>query len=272
MSEPDTLLHIDDTARERVRRALRRYMAESRIGVPSLQALIIKADAPRRREIPLSTLQRFLAGRHRTSDHHVVLCHKFVKDLPYYGEGKDLAAFGAAALTLFAPPLYASEGRNAPPIIASYLAGRYRTSRYMSDFKEDLSYEEEFPHPPLPGRFESEISLTAAAEGLWLDVRETVVEPAVIEAQGNDPNPTRDRRFLFEGIAVCVPPQIHIFLRDALTRQPKLYTLGGPDGGNAGTVLEGYGYDAKLRPGPPKYWTDYFRVQAVRLRDGGRIS
>ena len=91
MSEPESRTGFDQRERELVRSALRRYMEENRIGTPTLQYRIIEAD-PRRREIPLSTLQRFITGAHHTQDHHVALCHAFVRDLPYYGEGRDIGA------------------------------------------------------------------------------------------------------------------------------------------------------------------------------------
>ena len=100
MSEPESRTGFDQRERELVRSALRRYMEENRIGTPTLLYRIIEAD-PRRREIPLSTLQRFITGAHHTQDHHVALCHAFVRELPYYGEGRDVAQFGDALASFF---------------------------------------------------------------------------------------------------------------------------------------------------------------------------
>jgi hypothetical protein len=53
---------FDAAERELIRKKLIRYMKENGIGAPKLAARI-KASHPREIEIPLSTLQRFLAGR-----------------------------------------------------------------------------------------------------------------------------------------------------------------------------------------------------------------
>lgn len=92
---------FDVDERERIRRALLRYMRENCIGTPTLQFRIVEADAPRHREIPLSTLQRFLTARHHTQEHHVALCHGFVAGLPYYGEGSELALLGQGLAGFF---------------------------------------------------------------------------------------------------------------------------------------------------------------------------
>lgn len=97
MNETTGLITVSEDERARIRAALRAYMRAHRIGVPTLCALIIDRD-PRHRELPLSTLQRFLAGKHRTGDAHVTQCAQFLKTEGFTPpEGRDpLADFGGA--------------------------------------------------------------------------------------------------------------------------------------------------------------------------------
>jgi hypothetical protein len=74
------LANFDTQERERIRAALIGYMKEHLIGVPTL-AERIKQAHPRQMEIPLKTLQRFLAGK-RTQDMALNICAAFVETLP----------------------------------------------------------------------------------------------------------------------------------------------------------------------------------------------
>jgi hypothetical protein len=94
---------FDTAARDRVRRKIIQYMADHRIGVIKLAARITQAS-PRRPEIPIKTLQRFLAGRHRTNDMYVRFFQHFAEGLPDpdpIGElGRSMAAmYGAVRRT-----------------------------------------------------------------------------------------------------------------------------------------------------------------------------
>ena len=74
------MANYDTRERERIRAALIGYMKEHLIGVPTL-AKRIKEAHPRQMEIPLRTLQRFLAGL-RTNDMALDICAAFVENLP----------------------------------------------------------------------------------------------------------------------------------------------------------------------------------------------
>lgn len=73
---------FDQADRDRVRRALLRYMEDHRIGVPTLQKLIAEANDLAIDNLPLKTLQRFLAASHRSNDIIVRFCHRFADNLP----------------------------------------------------------------------------------------------------------------------------------------------------------------------------------------------
>lgn len=70
---------LDAVERELIRKKLIHYMKENGIGVPKL-AERIKASHPREVEIPLSTLQRFLARRGK-NEFCVAQCHRFAERL-----------------------------------------------------------------------------------------------------------------------------------------------------------------------------------------------
>jgi len=74
------LANFDTRERERIRAALIGYMKEHQIGAPTLAKRIEEAH-PRHMEIPLKTLQRFLAGK-RTQDMALNICAAFVEKLP----------------------------------------------------------------------------------------------------------------------------------------------------------------------------------------------
>jgi uncharacterized protein len=89
---------FDDAARTSTRRKLLHYETEHGIGVHRLADRISKANK-RNPEIPIKTLQRFLAGHFRTSDMYVGFFQQFAKDLPEPGPdpigvlGKAMATF-----------------------------------------------------------------------------------------------------------------------------------------------------------------------------------
>lgn len=72
----------EDDARQRIRRALLRYLETQAIGVPKLQSVIAATTRRSVDLIPLKTLQRFLKGEMRTNDVMVGICADFVASLP----------------------------------------------------------------------------------------------------------------------------------------------------------------------------------------------
>jgi hypothetical protein len=258
-AEPQMRTGFDMQERERVRRALRRYMQENRIGSPTLQYRIIEADKPRRREIPLATLQRFLRGSHHTHDHHVALCHAFVSPLPYYGEGRDLEAFGAALTGFLREPADAESG--------DQLAGRLEhefARHYVTRTKAIAPGA--FPFPPEAGLIASRVSFDHAPGQGWLKVREFVTD-----SRNSAENP--QRRFTYDGVLLLTPPLVFVFLRNTLTRQPKTYSLAQVFTQAAeGKVilLEGEGCETWfLRDDPAQRLNQNFRVQFVPAAEDG---
>ena len=83
--------NYDELVRERVRRELVHYKEQHGIGVPALQQRIADAieDTPDR--IPLKSLQRFLAGTHRTDDALIHLIIVFLSKVIPFAQEMDMA-------------------------------------------------------------------------------------------------------------------------------------------------------------------------------------
>jgi hypothetical protein len=255
MSELQSRTEFDQRERELVRSALRRYMEENRIGTPALQYRIIEADTPRHREIPLSTLQRFVTGSHHTQDHHVALCHAFVRELPYYGEGRDIAELGRALTAFLREPLDADAREDLIEKLRSNFAGSYETRALPAS-------RGEFTYPPQSDLIASRISFEPVANQPWLSVQELVTD--LLNAD------TPDRRFAYDGVLLLDAPLVFVFLRNTLTRQPKSYSLKlrsvATDEGEV-AIFEGEGLDSWfLHETRMPRLSNYFRVQIIPSR------
>jgi hypothetical protein len=232
MSELQSGTGFNQRERELVRSALRRYMQEHRIGTPALQYRIIEADQPRRREIPLSTLQRFVTGSHHTQDHHVALCHAFVRELPYYGEGRDLAQFGDALAAFFA--LRWPEPQGSDVAGPQRYCGRYSGTthpKFRLGDERIFTGQDAFVVPY------SEMIFSRDGESAYLRVEETILNAGLDYpfSQGQT-----QATYSYEGVFVAFGPMLRLMLRNNLTRQPRLYELEEYERG----VLLGRGHEA----------------------------
>lgn len=198
--------------RERIRRSLRRYMEAHRIGTPSLQLRIMKADA-RERELPLSTLQRFVAGSHRTSDAYVDMCQRFLESAGMAGEVVDIAEALAAH--------FGDENSEQACARAAAFADRYRIQA------TPWETERAGGAPYAIARFDQ------VPGKPYMKVAEEVHDMA--RSIGSP------RRHRYEGTLVFNDRLVHGFLRSCLTRQPKTYTLRypGPGAATSSVLLEG---------------------------------
>jgi hypothetical protein len=204
---------FDREERARIRQTLRRYMREHGIGTPTLKYKIEEADQPRRREIPLSTLQRFLADSHHTSEHHVTLCHAFVRDLPYYGEDSELRQFGGALFSFLQGALHDEDRAALNAVLEEKFVCAYETRT------KPINEGGPLPYPPETDLVESRISFEPVSGKPYLRAREFVSDLL------NVPH-IPERRFAFDGVMLFAAPAIYVFLRNSLTCKPKIYTLG----------------------------------------------
>jgi len=128
----------DLAERELTRKKLIRYAKENGIGAVRL-AKRIKASHPREKEIPVSTLQRFLDNRMRTNEPAVRLCYRFAESLVV---SDSTAALGERLFVFYG----AGSGRD--------YSGTYRSDIRTADVAE----------PEFAGH--SEINI-AADTGFW---------------------------------------------------------------------------------------------------------
>lgn len=227
----DTALRkvFDEAGRTRVRAALRRYMTDHGIGVPTLRTRIIEADKPRHRDIPLTTLQRFLRDKHRTSDHHVALCDTFLDAVGASSAGPDFAQ----AVAAFYAPGAEKAGERLAGLVGNYVGS-------------ELPIADVDPvRPPQTMRVCSELTLTSGAMPGALLVEE--------RHYGNAIPAPRVPRERFEGALVPCGLYYHLFLRSSVTRQPKTCTMVwmSADGSRSATPwLEGQASVTTVVPAP----------------------
>jgi hypothetical protein len=197
MDEPVRRPEFDEQARDRIRRGLRRYMEAHRIGTPTLLTRIMEADAPRFRELPLSTLQRFLADSHRTLDPYVDMCGQFLKSQ----EKSPAREFGEAFLSFAGrePDLETADGLS--------LSGRLDS---LAAAWESYAGDSNTPYSEIAFTKEAGRSFLFAEEAVFFNLPE---------------RPGRRERRPFEGAAVLSGSRLVAVLRDGLTRAPKCYSL-----------------------------------------------
>ncbi len=208
MSEAQTRPAYDQQERERIRRSLRRYMEEHRIGTPTLQLRIIEADA-RQRELPLSTLQRFVAGSHRTMDSYVDMCRRFLEGTGAQAEPGDI---GEALAARFGD----GDAKQARELAAAFA-------------NEYVIHADPWDSTRAAGLPYAVVRFDRVPEKPYLKIAE--------EAHDMPRQAQPARRHRYEGALVFNGRLVHAFLRSCLTRQPKTYTLRYPGSGQTTTTL-----------------------------------
>ncbi|MHA6266349.1 hypothetical protein ACXYMP_05730 [Aliiroseovarius sp. CAU 1755] len=195
MAESDSPRHFDEDARASVRAVLKAYKKAHKIGAPTLRVRIKESD-PQKRELPISNLQRFLRGSHRTTDMYVGMFADFLKreefELPEDEPGP-LGVFGGA-LAVF-HEVAQSDGLTEER--AASLAGEYNKVASQTEPVYpilQLSIEQEDDRPYMPVK-ETHTLLAGEAE------------------------------LRFEGALVCVGGMNYVAMRDVLTQRPRNYWL-----------------------------------------------
>lgn len=220
-AKPD---EFDLAARERIRRRLRRYMEAHKIGTPALKSRIEEADVPHHRELPLSTLQRFVTGKHRTLDAYVGMFSNF---LDKQDEEPDDEDFGEA-LTAFLRAPEAGE-HDLPESGMSGFAGSYYA------FYAAATREEPLPVPQSLESAASQLNLMTVEEAPYLLAEEQIKA---------DPLSDGRRRYGYTGVAVPRGDMLYMLLRSTLTRLPRTYGVRPRRGaGSDRLVLEGEGFE-----------------------------
>ena len=193
MNETASMAAFDHQQRGGIRQELLGYMRAHKVGVPTLCKRIMDAD-PRRRELPLSTLQRFLKDAHRTMDSYVGLCAQFLETVEKEtaGEGGELGA----ALAGF---VAADEQAELSDDLRTVLAGEYR---------QVMSREAEAADGP------TAIEIASVPGRAFMQVNETRTSPGGGRV-----------RHRFEGALAPSGLVVFAVLRSVLTHLPKVYWL-----------------------------------------------
>jgi len=208
---------FDQADRDRIRRALLRYMREHAIGVPTLQKEIAAANALSLDRVPLKTLQRFLGNTHRSNEAMVRFCDRFIGNAAGPDPIADLGEQVAAFLGVWRS---GHQVRPVPPDLMGVFAGRAEAARaasgsirvYRSSAEDWVAF--------------SRIEIESLASRPFAAVRETVTN------WNRRPVPTglhgaaeTEPRRAYEGIAIHPNDCLFVLLRNVLTGAPRLYWL-----------------------------------------------
>lgn len=220
---------FDQADRDRIRRALLRYMQEHAIGVPTLQKEIAAANDLSLDRVPLKTLQRFLGNTHRSNEAMVRFCDRFSSNVP---DTDPVTALGEQVAAFLGVWRTGHDCRPVPSELAGRFAGRAkraldRSLRVIPKDGSDSVPFSDFEIELLPGR-------------AFASVRETIVNwnrqpPDPSQASGE----TTPRR-AYEGIVIYPNGSLFALMRNILTGTPRVYWLAH----HAGKRLAGHGHEA----------------------------
>lgn len=209
----ETKNRFDLADRDRIRRALLRYMQQRAIGVPTLQKEIAAANDLTLDRVPLKTLQRFLGDTHRSNDALIRFCAQFVASLP---EGEPLTAFGEQMAAFLGVWRDGHDCRPVPPEMNGRYSGRARRSAapggmrvYRGDAEDWVPY--------------SAVEIDSAPSHPFAIVREFVSNwDRSLPAEAS--TATAPRR-AYEGIAIYPNGSFFVVMRNVLTGTPRVYWL-----------------------------------------------
>jgi hypothetical protein len=240
----------DELVRERVRRELVHYKEQHGIGVPALQQRIADAigDVPDR--IPLKSLQRFLAGTHRTEDTLVHLCIVFLSRVIPFAQEMDMAT----SLAQFF--------RYAPDFAESYweLTGTYHA--YVRAGAGDAEFEVPY----------SVMNVEPARLPNYLGASELVINLERAEKPARDfesvEGNLRYEPALYKGLLTPYRDSVFILF---LRRYPhmRIHLLRQRSTQDGEIILEGTGLEPPVMPDepPPEIWHPNFDIRYVRISD-----
>lgn len=234
----ETKNRFDLADRDRIRRALLRYMQERAIGVPTLQKEIATANNLTLDRVPLKTLQRFLGNTHRSNDALIRFCAQFISALP---EDDPLTAFGEQMAAFLGVWRDGHDCRPVPPEAAGTFIGRagraIEPGGGMRVHRGDA--EDWVPFSVLA------IELSSAP---FAAVRETISNWNRLPPMSAEDVPETTPRRTYEGIALHPNGSLFVVMRNILTGAPRVYWLDRMPNGQ----LRGHGHESRtlLDDGP----------------------
>lgn len=199
---------LGDHERDRVREALKRYKhAQGNIGDPELHQRMMHVLKCLDEHLPLSTLQRFLKGTHRTADRMVLKYKAFLDQVPQVSTYEKM---GEALVSFFAHEGFLNVLQKPDPEIASRFVRRYRV--YLRGQRQYLEGTEPIEHPDFPiiddpwsyGPYEIHyaiLELRPVPDSPFLRVIERVYNPERSPLLTEIGVLRRDPQELFEGVA-----------------------------------------------------------------------
>lgn len=234
---------FDQADRDRIRRALMRYMQEHAIGVPTLQKEIAAANNLSLDRVPLKTLQRFLGNTHRSNEAMVRFCDRFVASAsgadPIEALGEQIAAF----LGVW------REGQGCRPL-PQELAGHFRTRTKTAALGLRLWSPAKQPSERVPYSDLEIAVLPGRAFGL---VRETVANWTRQDMEPPSTDAATIPRRSYEGILIHPNGSFFALMRNVLTGAPRTYWITS----YTGTQFLGHGHEAlSSLDAPPKLGSD----------------
>lgn len=230
---PLKVTHFEKADRDRIRRQLLRYMEENRIGVPTLQKLIARANGYADHDyIQLKTLQRFLADKHRSNDTFIGLCARFAGSLPDDDPVADLGDTLVRFMRGKAPAGDDGDGRAFPGDVLGAYDGALDT-----------------PSPPA-GKPYSRLTVDRLIATPFAAVEE-IVHGGRSSARDA---PAAGVWRVYEGVMVQPGGRFFALMRNTLTGAPRTYNLTVMRLLNPRTpllTLKGVGYDDDDIPATP---------------------
>lgn len=248
--------YFDETERQSIRRSLLRYIDENNIGVPTLQRLIATTNGISIDQLPLKTLQRFMADTHRSNDLMVRYCHHFVVDQfapdPVIAFGDQFAAF----LGIWRD---GRDCRPVPPDMAGTFASHTKEALPPGQTMRVSRAADLVPF--------SRIQIDLLPDRAFAVIRETIVNwKAQAPGAADLGLPTTPRRD-YEGVIIHPQGALFAVMRNVLTGTPRTYWLDRQaDNRVLGYGHESYGaLDVKILGGSPLH--DSRAVVLVPARD-----
>lgn len=210
---------FDQADRDRIRRALLRYMRDNAIGVPTLQKLIAEANDLSLDRVPLKTLQRFLGNTHRTNEAIVRFCDRFAADLD---EADPITALGEQAAAFHGVWRNGHDCRPLPPELAGAYTGRAETEAQATEGMRLI----------LDGTAQktdwvafSQLDIEQPAGRPFAVAREAVTNWQKKRPASESGTPETEPRRIYEGIILHPNDCLFALLRNTLTGAPRIYWL-----------------------------------------------
>lgn len=210
---------FDQADRDRIRRALLRYMRDNAIGVPTLQKLIAEANDLSLDRVPLKTLQRFLGNTHRTNEAIVRFCNRFAVDLD---EVDPITALGEQASAFLGVWRSGHDCRPVPPELAAVYAGRAEAE---SPATEGMRLILNSSTQKTDWVAFSQLDIEQPAGRPFAVAREVVTNWQKKHPAPDSDTPETEPCRTYEGIVLHPNDCLFALLRNTLTGAPRIYWL-----------------------------------------------